>query len=139
MWLYNGEPVNKHDDLFPGCTDFVYIIIYTDNRKYIGKKAVRSVRKKPPLTGKKRSRKILTNLPFVNYEGSHEKEENLCIERKIILYQCSSRKASTYLETAILFSYDAIFNDDYLNSNISGRFFDNDLNGLLGINTEDIF
>ncbi len=129
MWEYKGKPVVSHDDLLDDCTDIVYEITYTDGRKYIGKKAVKGWRTLPPLKGKKRKRKVLKNLPFINYEGSHE--ENLTIEKKEILFQCSARKASTYLECALLFHYNAIFDENYLNQNISGKFFDNDLNGLL--------
>ena len=135
MWTFNGEEVNSHEDLEPGCTDIVYIIRYTNGQEYIGKKAVRAIRKKPPLKGKKRCRRIMTNLPFINYEGSHEfKDLNLQVESKKILYQCSTRKATTYLEAALLFHYDAIFNDEYLNKNISGKFFDNDLDGVISEN-----
>lgn len=130
MWVYKGKEIHSHEDLLPECTDFVYEITYTDGRKYIGKKAVRSIRKKPPLKGKKRARRVLTNLPFVNYEGSHE-VEGLVIKEKEIIYQCSTRKATAYLETALLFHYDAIFDPAYINSNIGGKFFSNDLNGLI--------
>jgi hypothetical protein len=136
MWVYKGAQVNGHDDLRPGCTDFVYIIHYVGGKKYIGKKTVRSVRKKPPLAGKKRSRRIMTDLPFVKYEGSPMGSCSLQIDRKEILYQCRGKKAATYLEAALLFYYDAIFNPEYLNENIIGKFYDNDLNGL--IEDEDV-
>lgn len=131
IWTYRSEEVTSHDDLLPGCTDFVYLITYVDGRMYIGKKTVRSIRKKPPLKGKKRPRRILTNLPFVDYEGSMEIENPPDIAAKEILYQCRTKKAATYLETALLFHHDAIFDDTYLNQNIGGRFFDNDLQGLI--------
>lgn len=139
MWLFNGEQVSSHEDLLADCSDFVYVINYTNGQKYIGKKTVRSVRKKPPLAGKKRNRRILTNLPFVNYEGSHETPEGLVIESKVILYQCSTKHAATYLETALLIHHDALFDETYLNSNIGGKFYDNVLNGLLVTNTEDSY
>jgi hypothetical protein len=53
------------------------------------------------------------------------------IFKKEILYQCSTKKAATYLEAALLFHYDAIFDPKYLNSNISGTFYDNSLDGLI--------
>jgi hypothetical protein len=132
MWTFNGEEVSSHEDLRPECTDIVYIIGYKTGQLYIGKKAVRAIRKKLPLKGKKRCRRIMTNIPFVNYEGSHEfKDLELQVESKKILYQCSTRKASTYLEAALLFYFDAIFEDKFLNKNISGKFFDNDLDGVI--------
>jgi hypothetical protein len=130
MWLYRENEIHSHDDLLPECTDIVYWITYTNGQNYLGKKAVRSIHTKPPLKGKKRKRRVAVTLPFVNYEGSHDKV-GLEIESKEILYQCSTRKASTYLETALLFHYDAIFDPAFLNENIGGKFFNNDLNGLL--------
>ena len=129
-WTHNGKEIVTHDDLNPECTDFVYLITYTNGKMYIGKKAVRSVRKKPPLKGKKRPRRVMTNLKFDTYEGSHG-VIGLVVESKEILYQCSARKTATYIETALLFEHDAIFDDMYVNKNIGGSFFDNDLKGLL--------
>lgn len=131
MWIFNGKEINGHNDLIESCTDFVYIITYTNGQSYIGKKAVRSIRKRPPLKGKKRNRRLLINHPFLKYKGSHEDADELTVQLKEILYQCSTRKASTYLEAALLFHYDAIFDPKYLNSSISGKFFSKDLEGLL--------
>jgi len=131
MWTYLGKPVASHDDLLPGCTDFVYWITFTNGKHYIGKKTVRSVRKKPPLKGKKRNRRVLTNIPFIKYVGSSEAVEGLLPASKEILYQCSTKKAATYLETALMFHHDVLFDPAFLNQNISGTFFDNDLKGLL--------
>ena len=133
-WTYIGVPVRSHDDLLEGCTDIVYQIHFTNGTTYIGKKAVRSVRKRPPLKGYKRNRRILVNLPFENYIGSFEGHKDIKPEQiasKTILYQCSSRKASTYLEIETLFKTRALFKDSYINDNISGKFFKNSLDGLL--------
>jgi len=129
-WVYKGRIVENHDDLLPECTDIVYLITYTDGKRYIGKRAVRSMRRKPPLKGKKRNRIVLTNLPFQKYVGSHESETAEIISREI-LYQCSGRKTATYIEAAIMFSEDIIFDDGYINENILGRFFKRDLENLL--------
>jgi hypothetical protein len=131
MWTCNGNPVDSHDDLHPDCTDFVYVITYANQRQYIGKKAVRAIRRKPPLKGKKRNRRIMTNLPFKNYQGSHEEAKVLVPVSKEILFQCSQRKAATYLEMELLVENEAIFLDKYLNENIGGTFFKNSLDGLL--------
>lgn len=135
FWIYRERIIESHDDLLPECTDIVYLITYTDGRKYLGKRAVRSVRRLKPTKAqlkvrKNYVRKELVNLPFAKYEGSHG-IEGLEIAEKEILYQCSTRKASTYIESALLFEYDAIFDPAFLNQNIGGTFFDNDLKGLL--------
>jgi len=130
MWIYKDKIIKSHDDLEPNCTDIVYVITYEDGKKYIGKKAVRSIKNLPPLKGKKRRRRVLKNDKFLDYEGSHG-VEGLKILYKEIWYQCSTRKASTYLEHALQFYYNVLFDDDYLNKNIGGKFFDNDLKGLI--------
>jgi len=131
MWIFHGNPIESHDDLHPDCTDFVYVIEYDNGRLYIGKKAVRAIRRKPPLKGKKRNRRIMTNLPFLNYQGSHEKAKELTAVNKEILFQCRSRKAATYLEMELLVENEAIFLDKFINENISGTFFKNSLDGLI--------
>lgn len=136
MWLYNGKEIYSHDDLLPECTAFVYEITYVDGRKYLGQKTVKSIRRKKPTKAqldkrKNYVRKEWVNLPFVNYEGSLDKSECPEILSKEILYQCKGKKAATYLETALLFEYNAIIKDTHLNKNILGKFFDCDLVGLL--------
>ena len=136
MWLYENKEINSHDDLLPECTAIVYVIHYVNGQRYIGQKTVRSIRRKKPTKeqlAKRKNyvRKEWTNLPFVDYEGSMDKSECPEIESKEILYQCKGKKAPTYVEAALLFQYDAIFSDDYLNKNILGKFFDNDLEGVL--------
>lgn len=130
MWTYEGKLIESHDDLHPDCTDFVYVITYEDGRKYIGKKAVRAVRKRPPLKGKKRNRRILTNLPFINYQGSHATAKELTPIFKQIVYQCSKRKTSSYLEIDLIVTEKAIFKDEYINEHF-GTFFSNSLDGLI--------
>lgn len=134
--MYQNKEVLGHNDLHPECTDFVYEIRYTNGQKYIGKKTVRSIRRKKPTKAqlekrKNYVRKEMTNLPFANYEGSHGKDLGLVIESKHILYQCRTKKAATYLEAALLFHYDAIFDPNFVNENIGGKFFDSDLDGKI--------
>lgn len=136
MWTYEGLPIRDHSDLLEGCTDIVYVINYTNGQKYIGKKTVRSIRRLKPtkaMLAKRKNyvRKELKDLPFIDYEGSSELTSELTIKSKEILYQTKTKKAATYLESAELFATDAIFENEYVNKNIQGRFFDNDLIGLL--------
>ena len=132
MWVdRHGKKVESHADLHPDCTDIVYVITYSDSRMYIGKKAVRAMRRKPPLKGKKRNRRIMTNLAFVNYQGSHAEAKRMTPVKKEIIYQCRARKAATYLEMELLVEHEAIFLDKYINENIGGTFFKNSLDGLI--------
>lgn len=135
MWLYQGKEIHCHDDLLPECTDFVYQITYTNGQMYIGKKTVRSIRRLKPTKAqlkirKNYVRKEMKNLPFLKYEGSHDTEGLEVLEKEII-YQCSTKKAATYLETGLLFHYDCIFDNSYINKNIAGTHFNNSLDGLL--------
>ena len=136
MWLYKENTVTEHEHLLPTCTDFVYVITYESGKKYIGKKTVRSMRRLKPTKAQLKIRKNykrveLKELPFVDYIGSSKETEGEVVKFKEILYQCSTRKAATYIECAMLFGENAIIEDEYLNLNISGTFFDNDLDGLL--------
>ena len=131
MWIYKGKEIESHDDLHPDCTDFVYLITFDTGHSYIGKKCVRSIRRKPPLKGYKRNRRIMTNHKFDNYQGSFDGAGGMTPIQKNILYQCSSRKASTYLEMKVLVETGAIFKDCYINENIGGTFFRNSLDGLI--------
>ena len=136
MWLYKGKEVVSHEDLLPDCTNFVYEITYESGKKYIGKKTVRSMRRLKPTKAQLKIRKNykrveMKNIPFVDYVGSSQETEGQIVVSKEILYQCSTKKAATYVECATLFAEHAIFDDEYLNLNISGTFFDNDLEGLL--------
>ena len=137
VWLYKEEQVASHSDLLPGCTDIVYCIYYTSGKRYVGKKTVRSMRRLKPtkaqLAIRKNYKRVeLKDLPFVDYVGSSKETEGHIVDYKEILYQTSTKKAATYIEAGILFNEHAIFSDEYLNLNISGTFFDNDLKGLLG-------
>ena len=131
MWTFLGNPVESHDDLHPECTDFVYRVTFEDGRMYVGKKAVRAKRKRPPLKGKKRCRRVMTDLPFVNYQGSSDEVKDLTPVKKEILYQCRARKAATYLEADYLFDEKALFRDDYINGNIGGTYYSTALDGLI--------
>ena len=135
-WTYKGREILSHDDLHPECTDFVYELSFDDNTKYIGKKTIRSMRRLKPtkkqLAIRKNYKRVeLKDLPFVKYEGSSEENVNKVLISKEILYQSSSKKTATYIETALLFENDVLFNDTFNNKNIGGVYFDDSLKGLI--------
>jgi len=136
VWEYKTKIISSHADLLSECSDFVYCIYYKSGKKYIGKKTCRSMRRLKPtkkqLEIRKNYKRIeFKDIPFINYVGSSKETENEVVERKEILHQCSSKKTATYIEAAILFEENALFDDSYLNKNISGVFFDNSLDGWL--------
>lgn len=130
-WIYKNKEIKSHDDLHPDCTNFVYVLTFESGKSYIGKIAVRAIRKRKPLKGKKRNRRLLVNLPFVKYEGSSDEIISEKLILKEIIHQCSNKRTATYIETAWLFEVDAIFNELYLNKNIQGCYFDNAMEGYL--------
>lgn len=172
MWSFNGKDIRSHSDLHHDCTDIVYLITYTNGKKYFGKKVVRSVSTLPVLktkirpnskiivkyvmrnasgkiitskSGRKHARSIgnkarkeyyetvTTDKKFIAYKGSSELSKELVVKTKEILYQCSNKKAATYIEAALMFEHDVLFTEEYVNENILGSFYNNSLDGLLEI------
>ena len=138
MWVFEGKEVNCIDDLAVDCVEIVYEITYESGKKYIGKKIIRSFQKKKPTKAmlairKNYVRKELVISNFIDYEGSSELTKNEVIVSKEILYQCNNKRTSTYLETALLFHYDVLFDDNFLNQNIGGVYYDNALDGVINV------
>ena len=137
MWTYQGKEIKSHADLIAECQSIVYELTFSDNTKYIGKLVVRSMRhikptKKQLAIRKNYKRVELKDIPFANYEGSSKENDGKTLVSKEILYQTNDKKAASYIEMALLVTNDVLFNDKYNNKNISGTYFDNSLNGLLG-------
>ena len=128
-WNYKGYEVGELPEEVKG---FVYILYYTDGRKYIGSKVVRSDVKVKPLVGMRKNavRKVTKESKWKTYEGSTKLSEGLTIQSKVITHLCTDKRSMTYLEQKELFLVDAIMNKEYLNENIGGKFFDNCLDGL---------
>ena len=135
-WLYRDKEILKHSDLDDRCTDFVYEISYEDGTKYIGKKTVRANRRVQPTKAQLAIRKNYKrvehkDIPFAKYIGSSSENEGKTVVKKEIIFQCSNKQTASYLEVKLLFITGAIEQDGYNNKNISGRYFDNCLSGLL--------
>jgi hypothetical protein len=140
MWTYQSKPINSHEDLDPKCVSIVYIIEFENNKFYVGKLVVRSMRRLKPtkaqLAIRKNYKRVeLKNIAFQDYVGTSDETKGLKVVNKTILHQCSNKKTATYLEAKILHTVNAIFSDDYLNKNISGVYFDNSLDGLIEVDT----
>jgi hypothetical protein len=143
-WIYKESNGVEHiitEDVVPEhAVGFVYKMTATidgKERSYIGKKNFYSVRKKR--FGKralekmedKRAKKytIEKKLNFENYFSSNVElkkahKEGVKIKRQI-LKLCYSKIELTYQETKYLFMYNVLENDEYLNSNILGKFYRN--------------
>lgn len=136
FWNYNGTKIVSHKDLPDNCTHIVYELFFTDGTSYIGYKTVRSHRKLQPtkaqLAVRKNYKRVeLKDMPFANYTGSSQENKDKVIDYKVILYLTSNKRTATYLEVRELMERRALEGDHLTNKNISGRFFDNCLDGLL--------
>jgi len=131
-WLYNGKEMTSHGDFNDYVVGFIYRIIYTDNREYIGKKLIRSNRKLKPtkkqLAIRKNYKRVeRIDLKFTDYEGSSKNTVGLIISKKEIIELASSNRQLTYLESKTLFQLNVLEDDRFLNQNILGRFFKGNL------------
>ncbi len=102
-WHYKGHEIT---DLPKNVTDFVYVIVYEDWTRYIGKKTVKSFNKKKlgkkelALLPDKRHKDwkwIVKEYKWKDYQGSHVVESDKIIKTKIITHLCTSKRTATYL------------------------------------------
>lgn len=159
-WLYQGkELLVKPEGMF----GFIYLITYTNGKKYIGQKKFCSELTVPALiNGEVRpnsirihKRRNLTQVQLANrttaqirkkvksglvpfdivskeskwqsYKGSSKDVKDLKIASKEILHLVPTKRNITYMEAKALFMHNAIEAEDYLNANILGKFFRDNL------------
>ena len=135
MWLYKNKEINSIEDMPTDTFGFVYLVTHTPSgKKYLGKKQLIANRTLPPLKGQKKKRKIQKESDWKTYYGSQtevkqlvkESKDKLDFTREIIIFT-STKKQLTYFETKLQFVNEVLENDEYLNSNILGKFFRKDL------------
>jgi len=135
MWLYKDKEINSIEDMPANTFGFVYLVTHTPSgKKYLGKKQLISNRTLPPLKGSKRKRKVQKESDWKTYYGSQsevkqlvkESKDKLEFVREILIFT-STKKQLTYFETKLQFVNEVLENDEYLNSNILGKFFRKDL------------
>ena len=136
-WEYEGLLISEIPDT--EAVGFVYEITYKDPKtgqvsKYIGKKnfySVRNVKKGKrelaAMTDMRGSKKkqVIKESNWLKYQSSHEdlkKAEPFYLEKKILVL-CYSKSELTYQETKHLFVNEVLEKDEYLNSNILGKFY----------------
>jgi hypothetical protein len=130
-WFYNGVEVTE---LPEDCVGFVYIITnLTNSRKYIGKKLAKfskttykTVKLK---NGTKKKKKIRSKIDsdWQDYYGS---SPNLTKDidalgkdnfKREILYYCTSKAQTSYLEAKEQFERKVLETDEYYNGHIQVR------------------
>ena len=122
-------------------TGFVYLIVYKDGTKYIGKKNLYStVKIKSLASGKQRPNVIgkeyrntgkgfrqsydvvRKETDWLKYKGSH-KERLKPIDKKYILDFAYTKLQLTYLEAKLLFKHEVLESNEFLNENILNAFY----------------
>ena len=107
---------------------FIYEITnITNSRKYIGKKQCQSVRKRPPLKGKKNKRHVTVETDWKEYTSSSNQLNEDILELgkdkfmfKILRY-CDSKWELAYYETKLQFELEVLLTNEYYNGIIQLR------------------
>lgn len=142
-WKYKGKEITNIKQLPEGAKGFIYVLTFSDGKKYIGRKNLYSVRKKN--FGKKKLSEVTDNRKrtyefvckesdWLKYNSSNSfikealKTGEVSLESREIIKISFSDKQTTYYETQALFCYGVLeYSDDFYNDNILGKFFKRDL------------
>ena len=143
MWLYNNEVVETIEDIPVNTFGFIYITTHIPSGiSYIGKKSLyhnvkRKLTKKELAEQTGRGRKSTTETiqkesDWKTYYGSEDfikqriKEKKQDEFKREIIHFVENKKMLTYFECKYQFMYGVIENENYLNSNILGKFYKKD-------------
>ena len=143
MWLYNNEVVETIEDIPVNTFGFIYITTHIPSGiSYIGKKSLyhnvkRKLTKKELAEQTGRGRKSTTETiqkesDWKIYYGSEDfikqriKEKKQDEFKREIIHFVENKKMLTYFECKYQFMYGVLENENYLNSNILGKFYSKD-------------
>ena len=143
MWLYNNEVVETIEDIPANTFGFIYITTHIPSgMAYIGKKSLyhnvkRKLTKKELAEQTGRGRKSTTETiqkesDWKTYYGSEDfikqriKEKKQDEFKREIIHFVENKKMLTYFECKYQFIHGVIENENYLNSNILGKFYKKD-------------
>lgn len=135
-WFYNNIEITKTTQMPENVFGFIYLITDSTGRKYLGKKQIYSKRKRKfgkkeiaalPDKRHKTWEYVTKEVKWQIYTGSND-ELNMLIKegieyKKEILYYAFDKKQLTYLELRELWTYRVLESDEFFNSNISGKHF----------------
>ena len=145
MWYYKGEEMTSIEDFPPQTFGFVYRVIHEPTGKiYIGKKVLQFTRKakltKKDLAiyegekGRKPTYKQVTSeSDWKTYYGSEDfikqaiKNKQHDEFTREIIHFVTSKKQLTYYECKYQFIHGVLESDEWMNSNILGKFYAKDL------------
>ena len=143
MWLHNNEVIETIEDIPANTFGFIYITTHIPSgMEYIGKKSLyhnvkRKLTKKELAEQTGRGRKSTTETiqkesDWKIYYGSEDfikqriKEKKQDEFKREIIHFVENKKMLTYFECKYQFIYGVLENENYLNSNILGKFYSKD-------------
>ena len=133
FWNYQGGKIESIEDFPENTFGFIYEIEHLPTgKKYIGKKQLEFTRKLPPLKGQKRWRKVTKESDWLLYTGSHDFLKNIRKEGRFeelhreILEICPTKKLLTYNEIKYQMMFEVLESEQFLNTNILGKFYSSD-------------
>jgi hypothetical protein len=134
-WTYNGKAFESEDiNEYYG---FIYRITNTVNSyDYVGRKYFKTIKKRPPLKGKKNKRRETVETDWKEYWGSSPRLQ-ADIDRlgkdkftREIIHLCESRGETNYLEAYYQFKEDVLLRENNYNGIIQIRLGKNSVKDL---------
>jgi len=134
-WTYRGKPFESEDiNEYYG---FIYRITNTVNGyDYVGRKYFKTIKKRPPLKGKKNKRRETVETDWKEYWGSSPRLQ-ADIDRlgkdkftREIIHLCESRGETNYLEAYYQFKEDVLLRENNYNGIIQIRLGKNSVKDL---------
>ena len=119
-WTYNGKPFESED--IQDNYGFIYRITNTTNGyDYVGRKYFTTVKKRPPLKGKKNKRRETVETDWKEYWGSSPRLQadidTLGRDKftREIIHLCKSRGETNYMEAYYQFTEGVLLREDNYN------------------------
>ena len=134
-WIYNGKTFeSEYINEYYG---FIYRITNTVNGyDYVGRKYFKTIKKRPPLKGKKNKRRETVETDWKTYWGSSPRLQadiDLLGKDKFtreIIHLCESRGETNYLEAYYQFKEDVLLRENNYNGIIQIRLGKNSVKDL---------
>ena len=134
-WIYNGNVFDSGD--IADNYGFIYRITNTTNGyDYVGRKYFTTVKKRPPLKGKKNKRRETVETDWKEYWGSSprlQEDINTLGKDKFtreIIHLCKTRGETNYMEAYYQFTEGVLLREDNYNGIIQIKLGKNSVKGL---------
>ena len=134
-WTYNGKTFDSEDIL--DNYGFIYRITNTTNgHDYVGRKYFTTIKKRPPLKGKKNKRRETVETDWKDYWGSSprlQEDINQLGKDKFtreIIHLCKTRGETNYMEAYYQFTEGVLLREDNYNGIIQIRLGKNSVKDL---------